>query len=56
MPEKIVPFYPFERVYDQHFADHVLDVGVSLVREDHLFLLDALEQVDDVRRREGNSS
>lgn len=56
MPEQVVPFYAFERVDNQHLADDVLNIRVSLVREDHLFLLDAFEQVDDVRRSEGHSN
>ena len=56
MPEEVAPFNAFERVDDQHLADDVLDVGVRLVREDHLFLLDAFEQVDDVGGSEGHSN
>lgn len=48
MSEQIVPFYALERVDHQHLADYVLYIRVSLVREDHLFLLDAFEQIDDV--------
>lgn len=56
MPEQIIPFYALERVDNQHLADDVLNIRVSLVREDHLFLLDAFEQVDDVGRSEGHSN
>lgn len=55
MSEEIVPFYSFERVNDQHLADHVLDVRMRLVREDHLLLLYAFEQIDDVGSSEGHS-
>lgn len=53
--EQLVPLDPLQRVHHQHPPNHVLNVRVHLVWKHHRLLLYTLQEVNDVRRREGHS-
>jgi hypothetical protein len=55
MSKQIVPFYPFNRIHNQHPPQYVLYMGVYFMRKNQGIFFNPFQQVDNVRRSIGNS-